>query len=520
MISEIVALVLFLIENCTGVAIVENIPFTNQQQQNQEGEHLIQVSIQERLQEFTRFDADDVLFREYDPPLNEEENPKAWKKSRPTLSKAIWRCLRCVFLIQTVCGTLLGMLAIFIAFLDFNSSELCYSKTVEWKEIPRMVRAVRTTGQAIEGFVIEIWDYLLLSTVFPWSVMKELNLLTINLLGAFIDMSYRLYFELYGIYKLWWMSYPLNALFTTMVIVNSVILARHFRARPQRWKKVIELAFSLSAQFILGMSANLFLVYKLFPWYNTQEENTKVFIAALCPLLTALPKVVSRLAAQNIKDIHPGTAHVFVGVLYGTTAIVFRIMQAELTSFELFIALGIGHAIVDLLERLTITMRDHIWEYVYKVIRCRRRRPSSKYRCPRSRRFIADVSIQIMLQESTGLVSALGFIQLYHFAYSDIKPSYTDYRVLEDFLIRACTGLLIDLVFNTLSVVIQTHYMNFAVMRVWKKKWRYHLLVNIIISSLTMIYYTEHLYGVVRNKYNYNTHTLVKFARNCTLPFE
>lgn len=518
MISEIVGLVLFLIENCTGVVIVENIPFRNQQ--HGEEAHLIEVAVDaENLEGFTRLDADDALFREYDPPVDEEEDPKAWKKSRPKISTDIWKCFRCVFLIQTVSGTALGLLAIFIAFLDFHSGELCSSMTNNWNKMPHLVRAVRTTAQATEGFVIEIWDYLLLSMVFPWEVMKHLNLLTINLLAAFIDMSYRLYFELYGIYKVWWMSFPLNALFTSMTIVNSFILARHFRPRPIPWKKVIKLAFSFSAQFILGMSANIFLVYKLFPWYNKQDENTKVVVAAMCPLLTALPKVVSRLAAQKIKDIHPGTAHVFVGVLYGSTAIVFRIMQAELTSFALFVALGIGHAIVDLLERLTITMRDHIWEYLYKLIRFHQRRPLSKYCCPRSRRFMADVSIQIMLQEGTGLVSALGFIQLYHFMYSDTKPAYSDFPVLGDFLIRATTGLLIDLVFNTLSVVIQTHYMNFAVMRVWKKKWRYHLVVNTIISALTMIYFTEYLFGVVRNKYDYHKHTMVKYAWNCTLPF-
>ncbi|KAK3699449.1 hypothetical protein QZH41_018621, partial [Actinostola sp. cb2023] len=192
---------------------------------------------------------------------------------------------------------------------------------------------------------------------------------------------------------------------------------------PHQWKKVLKLAFSFSAQFILGMSANIFLVYKLLPWYNKQDENTKVVVAAFCPLLTAFPKVVSRLAAQKLKDIHPGTAHVFVGVLYGSTAIVFRIMQAELTSFGLFAyaALGVGHAFVDLFERLTITMRDHIWEYFYRfVMRCRRR-PSSKYRSPRSRRFMAD-RCEV--------------------------PSYNDYQVIGDFFMRAVTGLMIDLVFN------------------------------------------------------------------------
>jgi hypothetical protein len=517
MIAEIIAVIGLLIENCTGVIIVEKVPLRTREEV--EEAPLIQAEQRHRLQDFTKFDANDAIFREYDPPENEEEDPKAWKKSRPSIKSSIWKCFKFVFFIQTVSGTALGFLVIFIAFLDFNSADLCYDQTANWNKMPDVIASIRVAGQAVEGFIIELWNYLLLSTVFPWSVMKELNLLTLNLLAAFTDMTYRLVFQLFGIYKIWWMSYPLNALFTSMSIINSFILARHFKPRPISWKIVSVLAFSFSAQFVLGMSANIFLVYKLLPWYNEQVESTKVVVAACCPLLTALPKVVSRLAAQNLEDVHPGTAHVFVGLLYGSTAIVFRIMQAELTSFELFVALGVGHAIVDLLERLTITMRDSIWEYLYKRMRCLRR-PTQKYRSPRSRRFIADVSIQIMLQEATGLVAALGFITLYHFMYSDEKPSYSDYKVLLDFLIRALTGLTIDLFFNSLSVVIQTHYMNVAVTRVWSKKWRYHLVVNTIMSSLTIIYFTEYLFGVVRNKYDYSKHKAVRFAWNCSMPFE
>ncbi|KXJ04917.1 hypothetical protein AC249_AIPGENE19516, partial [Exaiptasia diaphana] len=77
----------FLIENCTGVLIAEK-PRTNPD----ENAHLIQENIEENLQDFTKFDTNDTIFREYDPPENEEEDPKAWKKSRLRLSTTIWAC--------------------------------------------------------------------------------------------------------------------------------------------------------------------------------------------------------------------------------------------------------------------------------------------------------------------------------------------------------------------------------------------------------------------------------------------
>ncbi|XP_032226584.2 uncharacterized protein LOC116609874 [Nematostella vectensis] len=522
MIAEIVALFAFLFENCTGVVLIEN--YASKERGNEEEgtaeelRNLIQTTKRHELEEFTNFDETDDVFREFDPPEAEERDPRSWRKRLPSFRSTAWKSFKTVFLIQTLAGTALGLLAVSLAFLDFNTADLCYDKTPEWDKMPRGVQSIRVTGQAVEGFVIELWDFLLLSTAFPWSLMKELNLLTLNLLAAFIDMSYRLYFQLFGIYKVSWMSFPLNALFTLMIILNSWILGRHFM--PASIKGALKYAFIFCAQFVLGMSANLFLVYKLLPWYNSvQSESVKVIVAGLCPLLTAIPKVVARLGAQKLNGVlHPGTANVFVGVLYGATAIVFRIMQAELTSLAFFIALGIGHAVVDMLERLSITMRDYLWGRLYQIIR-RQERLKAKYSPPRSRRFIADISIQIMLQEATGLISALGFIHLYHFMYSDKEKPFTDTSVLMNFFTRSITGLAIDLVFNTLSVIIQTRVMNVAIIRVWRKKWRYHLVVNTIIATITMIYYTEYLFSVVRNKYNYSEHAEVRFAWNCTKPF-
>ena len=40
-------------------------------------------------------------------------------------------------------------------------------------------------------------------------------------------------------------------------------------------------------------------------------------------------------------------------------------MQAELTSLQLFIALSFVHGAIDLLERLTIVVRDYLWYFIY-----------------------------------------------------------------------------------------------------------------------------------------------------------
>jgi hypothetical protein len=158
-------------------------------------------------------------------------------------------------------------------------------------------------------------------------------------------------------------------------------------------------------------------------------------------------------------------------------------------------------------------MRDHIWEYLYRLIR-RQTSRQPKYHTPSSRRFIADVSIQIMMEEATALMIALGYIHVYQFIYSKPTP-LTNYESITNFFIRTSIGLSIDLVFNVISLLIQTRVINLAVNKVWRKKWRHHILVNSVIVCVSVLYFSEHLFEIVRNK---NIKHQLHHKFNCSFP--
>ena len=73
------------------------------------------------------------------------------------------------------------------------------------------------------------------------------------------------------------------------------------------------------------------------------------------------------------------------------------------------------------MERLTIVIRDYVWYFVYKTLKRDERETilkANQFRLPRSMRFVADKSIQMILGESTSMIAAVGFIQLYNFMYN------------------------------------------------------------------------------------------------------
>ena len=118
-----------------------------------------------------------------------------------------------------------------------------------------------------------------------------------------------------------------------------------------------------------------------------------------------------------------------------------------------------------------------------------------------------------MLQEAAGLVSVLGFMTVYQALYTREEP-FIDHKIIMEFFKRVTAGLLIDLLFNTISLLIQTRVMNIAVCRVWKKKWSYHVVVNSLIFFLGVTYFSEHLFDIVKDKY----HNVHYYSKNCSYP--
>ena len=479
------------------------------------------------LEDFKKFDDNDTIFQEYDPPQG-DNSKLGWKRSRPAKWwMSLWKAVKDVFCIQILGGLALGSLAIMILVLDFNSVDLCYDRQLHgnWNSLSPKIQAIVVTAETAEAYVVQMWSFLLIITMFGWPLIKKLNLLILNLLGAFCDTCYRLYLQVFGIYEKPWMSFPLNALFLIIVLMNSILVGREIASnseteRSRKIKKAIKVSAILAAQLAFGIPIAFGLVYGIIPLYGRQNETYRAVIAGALPLVTAIPKVIVRLAAQRIDFIHPGDAHVLLSVLYSASAIVFRVMQAELTSLELFILLSFAHGVVDLLERLTILLRDYLWYFIYKKLKrdtdAEAMLSADKFRTPRSMRFVADMSIQMILGESTALIAAVGFIQLFSFMYNNNKPSFSDMHLITDFFIRVSIALSIDFVFNSFSFWLQMSYLNVAVVRVWKKKWRKHMVVGLILTSVTMCYFTTHLFAVVKDKHS-SSATMRHF--NCTGPF-
>ena len=125
---------------------------------------------------------------------------------------------------------------------------------------------------------------------------------------------------------------------------------------------------------------------------------------------------------------------------------------------------------------------------------------------------MADIAIMSMLSESIAIVGVNGFLYLYQFTYVKDKSFLP---LLEKFAKYTSVQLVIEWFFTSLSLAIETRYQNMAVMAVWKRQWKRHILVAIINVVPLAIWscgdLSVLLYGHFKDSINNN--------QSCKMPF-
>ena len=257
----------------------------------------------------------------------------------------------------------------------------------------------------------------------------------------------------------------------------------------------------------LGFLAAIFGVYLIiYPAYMKENSNGKLLIATFSPLLGVVVKVASRICVQKLYITYPGYSYVLLSPVYCGAAVLFRVLQADLGSLQAIALLGIIHGAAEVIERSTMVLIDHICHMLWK----RRSAPWGSFRTPRRERLMADIAIMSMLYESAAIVSVNGFVYLYQFIYVR-EEKFNNLLLL--FAINTAVSLAIEWVFNSVSLAIETRYQNVAVMAVWRRRWRRHILVAIVNAVPIALLTSGNLLDTLHNRFG---ETL---SMACKMPF-
>ena len=429
--------------------------------------------------------------------LQDEDRAMAWKRLRPSALHTVCKSMYIGALISLLTATFVGTLYTLLSYLCYKANLNCQFYPNNSMSI--QVQWVRTILGTISCLFIYIWYFTLLILLFRPFQLNGVKgkLFLVCCLVYCLDTLYRVALQLLGMshsYISRLQKIPLNVLFLTSTCLQVYVVTNHVCTRSRRQK--LTFFFQLTIPGCFGFLIYIIVALLIYPAYNKQNNEGKLIIALFAPLIGVVVKVISRVCVQQLYNItHPGYSHVLLSPFYFGSAVMFRVLQADLESLQSIAILGIIHGAAEVIERSTMVFIDHICHLVWK----RTLAPWGGLRTPRRERLMADIAINSMLFESTAVVSVNGYLYMYQFVYLQDEPLL---NLLQSFAIHTLVQLVIEWFFTSVSLAIETHYQNMAVMAVWRRRWKRYILVAVVNAVPLALWGSSNLLVILHGRFS------------------
>ena len=440
-----------------------------------------------------------------EPP---EDRAMAWKRLRPPMWRTVWNSLLFGFLMSVLSAAVVGLVSILLYYLCYQARLSCEGKPKE--SIPKELQWISTITETVYAFILYCWFFLNSLFFFRPFQIWGLKLKTFLVCLPFfcLDAGYRITTQALGIShsKLsTTQTLPLNFLFLSCVCLQAYNFCKHFVNGPSR--KLVKLFSLFAIPCMLTFVLAVYVPFVIYPFYNKQDKNSsRLLIALFSPLIVVVLKGISRTCVQRLWKIsHPGTSFVLLSPLYCGSAVLLRLLQVDLSSLESVALIGVIHGIAEVVERSTIALIDHFYNQVWE----RRLVAWGGFRTPRRERLAADIAIMSVVCEASAVISANGFLYLYQYYYTrDNSPV----ELLQSFALNTFVPLGIEWFFTSVTLAIETRYLNIPLIAVWRKRWRRHILVAIVNSVAITLWASTTLLIAVKGRF-------VMTKVYCQMPF-
>ena len=444
---------------------------------------------------------------------DEDENRRMyWKRLRPSALRTVCKSMYFGALISLLTAIIIGSVNMLISYLCYKTVNNCefYPK----ESIPVRVQWTRSLSAVIS--TVFLYPSFFACTLFLLGRDRlkgvKLKMGLVIFFAWFVDTIYRVVLLALGIShsKLSTLQkIPLNIWFSMSVFCEAYLLMRHFSLLRTSCKQRLALFLQLTVPFCSIIFLAVPLGTIIYPLYNKQskESHLRLVIALFAPLIGVLFKVISRILVQRLGETaHPGYSCALLAPLYCVSAIMFRVLQADLDSLEAMAVLGIIHGAAEVIERSTMAVIDHICHVIYK----RKSVPWGSFRTPRCERLMADIVIMSMLFESSAIVSVNGLLYLYRYIYLKDESLV---ELLHSFAITTSVQLVIEWFFTSVSLAIETRYQNIAVMAVWQRRWKRHILMAVGAILASALWISANLLDMAHERFE------VPSNQPCKMPF-
>ena len=474
----------------------------------------------DQLEDFETYGIEDLIYREYEPVVlldssNYERFDRlgrfSWKTGRPSHWISFLHSLRCVFETTVMSGILIGLLLTLVVFLDVNLSDLCLGLNFANVHIPVYIIKIRIVSDMISSVTIQFWHLITLLLIFKWSLIKDSNIISWNILAGLLTGMYKLLYGMFYGLDVFWKSFPAYGIFTIIATFNSLKISTalmNIITHGNQWMVVLQ----LMAQFLIGLPVAIVFMLWINPAFKNMGEIEKIAFASFVPILIVIPKMIVRKTVESLGKVnHPGTSIYLLTAMYTGISLLYRTLQVQVDEIVGYAFLSIIFGILCTLERATVPYLDFL---LHKFLNGKIQ-SMTEFMTPRRNRLMSDLTLINMITEPAMIITSCTTMAVLQYLYdADQNGIRSDLNLLcKTATKRIAAAMAIEVFFNVISLKIESYYFNMAVMRVWKKK-RIWILFTLTLSAVISIMCFSHvIYQAMR------PNSLVNGTLVCSKPF-
>ena len=280
-------------------------------------------------------------------------NEMAWKRLRPWITTSIRNSLYFGFLISVVSASVVGVASFTVYYFSFQTQLNCEMHSREM--IPIELQWVITLSEIISVGFLYFWFFLSIIFYFrPFQlsgVKRTLALLSV--LFYLLDSVYCIALQVCGVSHSKFTvleRIPPEVIFCLSSCTQIYTMKKHFCTGSLI--KQVKFVRLFIAPYALTQSTAVVIANSIYPAYNKQDASGKLLFAVFSPLIVFILKGVCRICIQRLwcQISHPGTSFVLLSTLYCGSAIMLRLLQADLQSLESIALTGVIHGIAEVID--------------------------------------------------------------------------------------------------------------------------------------------------------------------------
>ena len=315
---------------------------------------------------------------------------------------------------------------------------------------------------------------------------------------------------------------PGNGIYIFSILCGAFLVARKIKQVNQAVSYgVFRIFFMLSFSFLGICLIAYTYAYVIVEYFAaTEGKIKKAIIAAISPGVTIPVTAIAKyiVLRKSTQIIAPDRAFLLCYILRSGSIVLYRAMQSRFQNIRLFIGLSLLHGVSNVLSKATLNFRIKMWTLLVKAFNrtscCRLKLEVLPLCSPRTRRLNADLEIQNILFEYTGVILSQAYLACYLVISFDVSP----WQVIKGSLMRIAIGLAIDFLFNIISMFIQIHFYDTPMRKVWSNYWPRHVIANAFILICIVTYFSTSLVDVFASR-KYMSMFKESKLRNCSSVF-